>query len=133
MEDALRMFQSKHPLDSKYNSEAYKYRSKLFRPKTRSVIRKNEAAAATAYFSNVDVVNVAPANEQDPQQVASRRDVQGAPAVPPDEDDPVVHDRDRRAAGRAHRRRGDLAPVLGLPREDDLEPRLHDGRVRAPR
>jgi hypothetical protein len=72
MEDALRMFQSKHPLDSKYNSDAYKYRSKLFRPKTRSVIRKNEAAAATAYFSNIDVVNVAPANEKDPQQVASR-------------------------------------------------------------
>ena len=71
MEDALRMFQSKHPLDSKYNSEAYKYRSKLFRPKTRSVIRKNEAAAATAYFANVDVVNVAPPNEKDQKQVVS--------------------------------------------------------------
>lgn len=73
MEDALRMFQSKHPLDSKYNSEAYKYRSKLFRPKTRSVIRKNEAAAATAYFSNVDVTNVTPANEQNPAQVAASK------------------------------------------------------------
>ncbi len=68
-EDALRMFQSKHPLDSKYNSEAYKYRSKLFRPKTRSVIRKNEAAAAAAYFSNVEVVNIDPSNERDPRQV----------------------------------------------------------------
>lgn len=69
MEDALRMFQSKHPLDSKYNSDAYKYRSKLFRPKTRSVIRKNEAAAATAYFANVDVVNVSPSNEKNEMQV----------------------------------------------------------------
>jgi hypothetical protein len=68
-EDALRMFQSKHPLDSKYNSEAYRYRSKLFRPKTRSVIRKNEAAAAAAFFSNIDVVNLDPANEKDPKQV----------------------------------------------------------------
>ncbi len=68
-EDALRMFQSKHPMDSKYNSEAYKFRSKLFRPKTRSVIRKNEAAAASAYFSNVDVVNVSASNERDPKQV----------------------------------------------------------------
>ncbi len=68
-EDALRMFQSKHPLDSKYNSESYKFRSKLFRPKTRSVIRKNEAAAASAYFSNVDVVNVAASNEKNQAQV----------------------------------------------------------------
>lgn len=68
-EDALRMFQSKHPLDSKYNSEAYRYRSKLFRPKTRSVIRKNEAAAAAAFFSNIDVVNLDPANEKDQRQV----------------------------------------------------------------
>lgn len=68
-EDALRMFQSKHPLDSKYNQEAYKYRSKLFRPKTRSVIRKNEAAAAAAFFSNIDVVNLDPANQKDPKQV----------------------------------------------------------------
>lgn len=68
-EDALRMFQSKHPLDSKYNQEAYKYRSKLFRPKTRSVIRKNEAAAAAAFFSNIDVVNLDPSNEKDERQV----------------------------------------------------------------
>lgn len=68
-EDALRMFQSKHPLDSKYNQDAYKYRSRLFRPKTRSVIRKNEAAAAAAFFSNLDVVNLDPSNEKDPRQV----------------------------------------------------------------
>jgi hypothetical protein len=68
-EDALRMFQSKHPTDSKYLSEAYKYRSKLFRPKTRSVIRKNEAAAAAAFFSNIDVVNIDPSNQKDLKQV----------------------------------------------------------------
>lgn len=68
-EDAYRMFQSKHPIDSKYNSEAYKYRSKLFRPKTRSVIRKNEAAAAAAFFSNVDILSVEASNQKDPRQV----------------------------------------------------------------
>lgn len=68
-EDGLRMFQNKHALDSKYNSEAYKFRSKLFRPKTRSVIRKNEAAAAAAFFSNIDVVNLTASNEKDPKQV----------------------------------------------------------------
>lgn len=68
-EDGLRMFQSRHTADSKYNSEAYKYRSKIFRPKTRSVIRKNEAAAASAFFSNIDVVNIEAANAKDPVQV----------------------------------------------------------------
>lgn len=68
-EDALKVFQSRHPADSKYNSEAYKYRSKIFRPKTRSVIRKNEAAAAAAFFSNIDVVNIEPANPNDQQQL----------------------------------------------------------------
>jgi hypothetical protein len=68
-EDALKVFQSRHPADSKYNSEAYKYRSKIFRPKTRSVIRKNEAAAAAAFFSNIDVVNIDPANPDDERQV----------------------------------------------------------------
>jgi hypothetical protein len=66
----LRSFQSKHPADSKYNSEAYKFRSRLFRPKTRSVIRKNEAAIAAAFFSNVDVVNVSAADEKNKIQIA---------------------------------------------------------------
>jgi hypothetical protein len=32
-EDNLRMFQSKHPRDSKYMSDSYKFRSRIFRPK----------------------------------------------------------------------------------------------------
>lgn len=59
-EDNLRMFQGRHPADSKYNTEAFRYRSRLFRPKTRSAVRKTEAAAATAFFSNPDVVSVDP-------------------------------------------------------------------------
>lgn len=70
-EDSVAMFQSRHPADSKYNHELYKHRSRLFRPKTRSVIRKNEAAAAAAFFSNVDVVSVGPENESDKMQLAS--------------------------------------------------------------
>lgn len=72
-QDALRMFQSRHPSDSKYNSEAYRYRSRLFRPKTRSVIRKTEAAIAAAFFANVDVVNLSAANEKDPKQVTGSK------------------------------------------------------------
>src|SRR3972149_7636552 len=54
-EDDLRMFQSKHPRDSKYISDNHKYRSRIFRPKSRSVIRKNEAPRAPPFFSNPDV------------------------------------------------------------------------------
>lgn len=70
-EDNLRMFQSKHPRDSKYNSDAYKFRSRVFRPKSRSVLRKNEATAVMAFFSNPDVVSIDPINQDDPTQLAS--------------------------------------------------------------
>lgn len=65
----IALFQSRHPAGSKYLSEAYKQRSRLFRPKTRAAVRKNEAAAAAAFFSNVDVVSVEPENNADPEQV----------------------------------------------------------------
>lgn len=70
-EDNLRMFQSKHPADSKYNSESYKHRSKIFRPKFRSAERKNEAAAAAAFFANQDVVNISATNPGKPEAKAS--------------------------------------------------------------
>ena len=70
-EDDLRMFQSKHPRDSKYNADSYKYRSRIFRPKSRSVVRKNEATAALAFFSNPDVMNVEAQNEDDINQIMS--------------------------------------------------------------
>jgi hypothetical protein len=71
MERNIALFQSRHPNGSKYNSEAFKKRSRLFRPKTKSVVRKNEAAAAAAFFANVDVVSVEPENDADGAQVAS--------------------------------------------------------------
>lgn len=67
-EDNLRMFQSKHPRDSKYMSDAYKYRSRIFRPKSRSVVRKNEATAALAFFSNPDVVTIDPVDDSNQAQ-----------------------------------------------------------------
>lgn len=70
-EDGLRMFQGRHPRESKYNSDAYKYRSRLFRPKTRSVVRRHEAIASAAFFSNVEVVSVSATDESNPMQLAS--------------------------------------------------------------
>lgn len=71
VERNISLFQSKHPSGSKYNSVQFKHRSRLFRPKTRSVVRKNEAAAAAAFFANVDVISVEPENDADPAQLAS--------------------------------------------------------------
>lgn len=62
-DDSIRSFNNQHASNSKYNSEAFRKRSNLFRPKTRAVIRKNEAAAAAAFFSNMDLISVTAPNE----------------------------------------------------------------------
>lgn len=71
IERNLAHFGNRHAPGSKYYSDAYKYRSKGFRPKTRSVVRRNEAKAAIALFSTSGVVHVAPENDSDDRQVVS--------------------------------------------------------------
>jgi hypothetical protein len=71
IEDSIRAFNSQHSQDSKYNSQAYQKRSNIYRPKMRSIERKNEAAAAAAFFSNVDVVDINAENQGDKLQLAS--------------------------------------------------------------
>jgi len=70
-ENNLKAFQSKHHAASKYNSSEYRWRSKVFRPKTRAAIRNNESAAAAAFFTNNDVVAVSAVNPGDKTQQAS--------------------------------------------------------------
>lgn len=71
LDDSLRAFNNQHPGDSKYNGENFKKRSHLFVPVTRTVIRKNEAAAAKAFFSNQDLTNITAMNEADQKQLLS--------------------------------------------------------------
>jgi len=70
-DDGIRAFNNQHSSDSKYNAPAFDKRSRLFRPKTRSIIRKNEAAAAAAFFSNMDVVSIGASDQSNPAQQAS--------------------------------------------------------------
>lgn len=70
-DDSIRAFNSQHSSDSKYNGELFRKRSNLYRPKTRAVIRKNEAAAAAAFFSNLDVVDVAASNQSVKEELVS--------------------------------------------------------------
>jgi len=67
----ISLFQSQHPTGSKYHSSQYQHRSRLFRPKTRSAIRTNEAAVTAAFFATEDVVSVYPQNDSDENQRAS--------------------------------------------------------------
>lgn len=70
-EKAMAHFSNRHAPGSKYYSDQYKYRSKGFRPKTRATIRRNEAAAAIAFFSTQDMVAITPENQSDDAQVVS--------------------------------------------------------------
>lgn len=69
--DSLRAFQGLHPANSKYLSNDYRYRSRLFRPKTRATVRKAEASTAEAFFANEDVVNIQAIDDDNPKQQAS--------------------------------------------------------------
>jgi hypothetical protein len=71
MIDDIRQFQSEHPAGSKYHTDAYRLKSKLFRPKTRTSIRKNEATCASAFFATEDVVSVRAMDDNDPGQQAA--------------------------------------------------------------
>lgn len=70
-ERSLDHFHSRHSKGSRYSSPEYKHRSKIFRPKTRSVVRRGEAATAAAFFSTADVVHVEPQDDEDQMQLAS--------------------------------------------------------------
>ena len=63
-----RAFQNRHMSGSKYDSFRYRHRSKLFKPKTRMAVRKNDATAASALFSTQDVVSITAERSSDKVQ-----------------------------------------------------------------
>jgi hypothetical protein len=64
-EKNLANFRSKHPKGSKYYTENYKFRSRLFRPKTRAAIRRSEASFSEAMFATTDVITLEPIDQAD--------------------------------------------------------------------
>jgi len=72
-EKNLDTFNSKHWRGSKYFTESYKFRSKIFRPKTRAAIRRNEAAAAIAFFSTQDNLSITTPDDDDKAKQAGAR------------------------------------------------------------
>ena len=69
--DSLKAFNGEHPQGSKYLSREYSGRSRLYRPQTRTMVRKGESSTASAFFSNEDVLSVKADNDDDPLQQAS--------------------------------------------------------------
>lgn len=66
-----RAFRNKHFAGSKYWHTDYRNRSKLFRPKTRTAVRKSDAAAVAALFSTSDAVKMSPGDDSNPLQAAN--------------------------------------------------------------
>jgi hypothetical protein len=62
----LAHFQNRHAPGSKYFTDGYKYRHKGFRPKTRSMVRRQEAALLKSMFSTSDFVKVKAARSGHP-------------------------------------------------------------------
>lgn len=58
MERNIAHFQGRHAPGSKYEDQSYKFRAKGFRPKTRTVLQRHEALAATAFFGTRDVMDI---------------------------------------------------------------------------
>lgn len=64
-------FNNRHADGSRFRSAQYQGQIRLFRPKTRSMIRRGEAECARAFFSTQEVVNIAPEDDGDETQRAS--------------------------------------------------------------
>lgn len=64
-------FNNKHASGSRYLTDGFRGRSRLFTPKTRSMVRRAEADCARAFFSTMDVVNIQPTDDSRPRERAS--------------------------------------------------------------
>ena len=68
---SLRAFHNEHYVGSKYTRPEWRGRSRLFVPKTRTAVRKDNAAVAASLFNSIDAINCLPGNDGDPKQRAS--------------------------------------------------------------
>jgi len=68
---SYRAFHNEHFVGSKYGHKDWANRSKIFRPKTRSAVRKDGAAVAASLFGTVDAITCSHGDEADPGQRAA--------------------------------------------------------------
>lgn len=68
---SYRAFHQEHDLGSRYTQNDWRGRSRLFIPKTRAAVRKDNAAVAASLFNSISAIDCDPGNEADPQQRAA--------------------------------------------------------------
>jgi hypothetical protein len=68
---SYRAFHNEHFVGSKYGHRDWSNRSKIFRPKTRSAVRKDQAAVAASLFGTVDAITCSAGDEADAGQRAA--------------------------------------------------------------
>lgn len=68
---SYRAVRNEHYRDSIYLSDAYKTRSKLFKPKTRTALMKRLASTTKAMFASSDVVSIQAEDDSNPAEVVS--------------------------------------------------------------
>jgi|GEM_PF-1107113 len=68
---SYRAFHNEHFVGSKYGHRDWANRSKIFRPKTRSAVRKDGAAVAASLFGTIDAITCSAGDEADPVQRAA--------------------------------------------------------------
>ena len=71
-EQNLAHFNNEHAPGSFYRRKDFR-RSRTFRPKTRSNVKQQESALASAIFSTLNLVDVSPLDPADPQQVMAAK------------------------------------------------------------
>lgn len=69
LERNIAHFKSRHEPGSKYHREEFKKRSRMFRPKTRTALRKLVAAGVRAFFSTENLAQCKPTDEGNPDNV----------------------------------------------------------------
>ena len=70
-------YRSEHAPDSPINSPVNKHRARYFWPKTRTLVRSIQAAAASAYFASSDVIAIEAENQDDPLAVEGAELIKG--------------------------------------------------------
>lgn len=68
---SYKAFRSEHFSGSKYASDEYKHRSRLFRPKTRAAVNKDMGATAASLFATINAVTVTAGDETNDMEKAN--------------------------------------------------------------
>jgi hypothetical protein len=71
LDDSTKAYKNEHSSRSAYGFDGNPENNSIYRPKTRSILTKQDAACAAAFFSNLDVVSIEPENPSDKGEALS--------------------------------------------------------------